>query len=714
MTIGPYGAAADLYLAKGWGEVLPLPPGQKTPPPSGYTGAKNVDVVPTPGDIARWKQTNGDGNLALRMPRGVVGIDVDAYDGKAGQASLATAIEAWGELPSTWRVTSRLDGVSGIRFFRVPEGLHWPSIVGPGIEMIHRGHRYAVAWPSFHPEGGQYVWLREGQNGPSEPPTVQDLPFLPDNWVAGLTGGEEERQTTPAGASTQVLASTLEDWETAGSPCRQVLTKVAEVDAALTGDAGSRHDRVRDRLLKVIRLGQVGHAGVGWAMDHIGELFVDTIGRDRGHGTAEHEWQSILRGGVDLILGDLKAEEPCYGDRCEAGRIPSLDHLPTVNAPSSPLVSLQIVAEENEAARSLWADLGWVLTGEVPVIAPASILARTDDPGACLFYRGKVNGVFGEPETAKTWLALHAIVEELARGGSALFIDVDHNGAVDLVTRLLSMGAQREHIGDPSRFRIAEPETWMDFVAMMTAIKSSGWLPGIVVLDSLGEVIPMLGASSKDNDEITKVMRVVAKPFARVGAAVITIDHTAKGDDDSGYAIGGTAKKRMIDGTYVKALVHSSNLPRPGHIGKVTLLIEKDRAGTVRKWTSKSKHFGSFFMDSREGGLVECSVQPPETPGEPSSINAELGIAKDREMRRRVMDALAEHQRTGAMRGLSSNAVWKKTGGGKDVVADTLRGLESDGYVTSSAGSRNSTEWKAVRPYDELIERVQEAVEGTA
>lgn len=610
MTIGPYAAAADLYLAKGWGEVLPLPPGQKTPPPSGFTGAKNVDVRPSREDIERWKLSNGDGNLALRMPRGVVGIDVDAYDGKAGSASLATAIDAWGELPPTWRVTSRSDEMSGIRFYRVPEGLAWPSIVGPGIEMVHRGHRYAVAWPSIHPDTrGQYVWLREGQNGAQEPPSVQDLPFLPDNWIVGLTGGEEESRTLPAGAPTHVIASSLEDWETDGSPCRQVVTKVAEVDAALNGDAGSRHDRVRDRLLKVIRLGQVGHAGVGWAMDHIGELFVDTIGASRGFNTAEHEWQSILRGGVDLILGDLKPAEPCYGDRCEMGRIPSLD-LPVVHAPVLDDLGIAVTSELREQQeRSLYADLSWLKTGvEPPGDEPPSLMARTDGP--CLVYKGKVNGLYGEPESAKTWVALLAIVQVLGGGGKAAFLDVDHNGAGLLGRRLRDLGGDIDALADPSRFRIASPEDRDDFGTFVKDMKA--FAPDLVVIDSLGEVIPLLGGSSKDNDDITRIIRGLCRGIADAGAAVLTIDHVAKGDGsrDSGYAIGGTSKKRMVDGVYLQCLVRA--MPVKGQKGEIELRVEKDRTSRVRERSRDAKHAGVFILDSTDvTGALRARIEPP-------------------------------------------------------------------------------------------------------
>src|SRR5437868_10789208 len=113
-----YAAAAQDYWAYGWKSVLPLPAGKKFPPPNKYTGYKAL--IPSFPDIMAWTEDLADGNLALRLPDTVVGLDVDAYGEKTGAATLAEALRRWGPLPPTVRSTSRVDGVSGIRLYRVP------------------------------------------------------------------------------------------------------------------------------------------------------------------------------------------------------------------------------------------------------------------------------------------------------------------------------------------------------------------------------------------------------------------------------------------------------------------------------------------------------------------------------------------------------------------------------------------------------------------
>src|SRR5687768_13303565 len=73
-----YSSAAQLYSQAGWPAVLPVPPGPKHPPPTGYTGDTGIDT--SPEQIQIWAG-NGYGahSIALRMPDGVIGIDVDQY-----------------------------------------------------------------------------------------------------------------------------------------------------------------------------------------------------------------------------------------------------------------------------------------------------------------------------------------------------------------------------------------------------------------------------------------------------------------------------------------------------------------------------------------------------------------------------------------------------------------------------------------------------------
>jgi hypothetical protein len=254
-------------------------------------------------------------------------------------------------------------------------------------------------------------------------------------------------------------------------------------------------------------------------------------------------------------------------------------------------------------------DLAWILTGTPPEVPPPTICHRTD--GHALFYPGKVNGIFGDPEGGKTWLAQCAIVEELNAGGNAAMIDVDHNGPDHTAARLLLLGARLNVIADPNRFRYYEPEDADQLLAAVTDITNRR--PAVTLIDSLGEIFPMLGVNTNDGDEITTAMRQVCTRPAVAGSCVITIDHLPKSTEarTTGYAIGSIAKKRMIRGAYLRADVRVQ--PAPGARGLVTLRIEKDTAGELRK-SSGGGYAGTLILDSTQPHITTWSIGRDEMP----------------------------------------------------------------------------------------------------
>jgi hypothetical protein len=169
-------------------------------------------------------------------------------------------------------------------------------------------------------------------------------------------------------------------------------------------------------------------------------------------------------------------------------------------------------------------------------------------------------------------------VEELNAGGSVLHIDADHNGAEEIVGRYLSLGASRHVLSDPARFRFAEPEDRAHVDG--TVDDAAVWRPGVVVIDSVGELLPMFRADSNSPDDYTRVNRLVMTEFANAGAAVIPIDHT-NADPLSKKPTGTAAKLRVVSGVALKVEVIEAFVPGIG--GKAALVVYKDRPGGVRK-----------------------------------------------------------------------------------------------------------------------------------
>lgn len=285
--------AAETYLEHGW-EVVPLREG-KGPPPAGLTGMDGKAA--TLARIRRYIE-RGYSNLAIRMPSGVIGLDIDAYDGKAGADSLAI-LEGQFELPETSISTSREDGVSGIRFYQVPPGEVYRANPFPGIEIIQRHHRYAVVWPSVHPSGREYRW---------EPgiPYVRDLPWL--NGLSATLGTGDGPAPEFDDALRRRFARIA-----GGDPCEAMLATrdywLRKMDVA---KAGGAHDAARDGSHAIVGDAVAGHTGAESALVALRDAFRDAAGPRRGQRQIEDEWLSMVRRSISKA--DLDGDRP--GDPC--------------------------------------------------------------------------------------------------------------------------------------------------------------------------------------------------------------------------------------------------------------------------------------------------------------------------------------------------------------------------------------------------------------
>jgi hypothetical protein len=257
----------------------------------------------------------------------------------------------------------------------------------------------------------------------------------------------------------------------------------------------------------------------------------------------------------------------------------------------------------------LWADVAGFLAGGVPP-PPAPVALRRVD-GHALFYAGKVNVLFGDPESGKSWIAYAAVTQALCDGRRAAIVDVDHNGLREVVTRLLALGAAPAALGDPERFRYAEPEDGTLLRAVAWELRR--WRPAVAVVDSLGEVLPMLGLSSNSPDDYTRAHRDVLTMIANGGAAVIGVDHMPKDDAARAHGQTGTiAKRRAVNGVSLRVAVRDPFAPGRG--GSASLVIAKDRPGGLRATCPVDGRYqpaGRFVMTARDDGALDWQVSAP-------------------------------------------------------------------------------------------------------
>ena len=186
--LGGYADVVQVYAARGWSSVLPLPRGQKWLPPEGLTG--KAAQRPTPARVAQWRCEHPHGNPGLYLVDSLICVDIDNYAKKKRPAGRALEVVAEVEgragvrFPATWVLRNRSDG-SEKRFYRVPTDVTWRSNLGAGVDLVHAGHRYVNA--GVNPDTGrpEQCYTPEGRLA-EEPPRPDDLTALPDALVLEL------------------------------------------------------------------------------------------------------------------------------------------------------------------------------------------------------------------------------------------------------------------------------------------------------------------------------------------------------------------------------------------------------------------------------------------------------------------------------------------------------------------------------------------------
>jgi hypothetical protein len=211
-------------------------------------------------------------------------------------------------------------------------------------------------------------------------------------------------------------------------------------------------------------------------------------------------------------------------------------------------------------------------------IPSATILKRSD--GAGLIYPGKVHSFYGESESGKSWIAQIATAELLKIDQKVIYIDFESD-AIDIVNRLKVLGVSRANLLQyfsyirPDGPRDVNDTYWQDILEPDRAV--------LVIIDGVTEALTMWGGQTKDNDEITRWMRIFPRTVATAsGAAVVLIDHITKNAETRGrFAIGGQSKLATIDGAAY--LCEPIELLAPGKIGTISMRVTKDRPGDVRR-----------------------------------------------------------------------------------------------------------------------------------
>lgn len=306
----------------------------------------------------------------------------------------------------------------------------------------------------------------------------------------------------------------------------------------------------------------------------------------------------------------------------------------------------------------------------------ATILKRSDGNG--LIYTGRVHSIYGESESGKSWVAQIASAEMLKSDKKVIYIDFESD-AIDIVNRLKALGVSRANLLQyftyirPDGPRDAEDPYWQAILQPDSAT--------LVIIDGVTESLTMWGGETKDNDAITRWMRIFPRTVATAsGAAVVLIDHITKNAETRGrFAIGGQAKLATIDGAAY--LVEPLEALAPGRTGTLTMRVTKDRPGFIRKisgmWrkSDRTQEAAIFTIDSTRAQM-EYVIGVPLAEDE---FEANKEFKKVRE----VAEFIHNHP------GCTRRIIQEGVSGSKEAVGDRIAELLTAGWIENKGNDRS-------------------------
>jgi hypothetical protein len=365
-----------------------------------------------------------------------------------------------------------------------------------------------------------------------------------------------------------------------------------------------------------------------------------------------------------------------------------LTPLPTVNGAQTMDHGLQVAAAGLDAdpgtLRTSWYfhDLTAVITGQADDHDVPTHLARDD--GKRLFYPGRINGLIGESESGKSWVALLCVLQALWAGEHVLYLDFE-DSAPGIIDRLRLLGATDAQL---STFAYIGPDEALHPDAsrdLGEVLASRPW--SLIVLDGVNAAMTLLGLDLEKNKDATHFSQTVLRPLKRTGAAVVTIDHVTKNKDTRGnYAIGAQSKRADIDGCSLAVEV-----VQPfgrGMAGKLRLTVMKDRPGNVRSVCGQAKNAGVVDLVSTEDG-VTMKVHAPDL--RPSGERPAFRPTAIMEKVSKFLEIVPGEA--------SKIAIEKEVDGRRENVRQALDVLVDERYVERTIGARGAVLHRSVTPY---------------
>lgn len=606
-------AVAQDLVVKGWQPVWCL---QRQSggfsPMEGLTGydAPFPTVVPQPA---------GSHRLGFRPPPSLVIIDVDHYDGKRG-ADIMDAAEEWlGELPLTFKVTSRgLDNPSGRFIYRKPEDLDFSDSalaqfgnVSPGkaVEILRTGHRFSWAPGDVNHKNGLQVQCFDPWGEPCLLPDVNsaDIPSLPERWVnylrqppAPSLSGYSRPDDGPQWWLSQPDSSLATDDELKSFafsmmlsrvPLEEVFEQWVRVSRAddpswpWSREDFDRHTRsqAQGKAAQQIAREDAEEAmfeGIAGGPDGVAEITrqaAEQFDRERKLvALREQRIAEVVQGQQLFHVQPLEEDAPRVQHQSDADYLSGLVR-------GTPEYDRQF--KNSLARRQAERDVEFLLAAQFKGYRSIAYLPEPPEPEtlkivgkdskySAVIARGKVTVISGHRSSGKTWVTAAWAAQELRAGNKVIWLDFERQDD-QLGSKVRQLGVPVNVIDAQLRYSSELPPAAL-LIRDVEEAAEGGAHRVLLVVDAFralqSRVVP--GSNANDGDAVEQVYADYLTPVAEAGANVVLLDHLPK-DKDKG-TFGSERKESAAD--YVILVSKTQKFSR-GTAGFSTLTLTKARGG---------------------------------------------------------------------------------------------------------------------------------------
>lgn len=602
---------------------IPIPKGKKAPTLPAWTTVRYLEQGGKEDIEALFEGDENVGVLLGEPSQGLIDVDVD---------NDLTRKLAQVMLPDPFAVSGRTDCEEGTHYwYRATTGTVPTRTVqyaaldgGVSIELRSTGAQTVVP-PSVHPSGASYMWKTEPWGGADGIPVIDGRALRHRVAYIALVSGllevfqeYDSRNTFYLRLSGSLLSPSLERTE---GVCQWW-------DG---GDGGSPLERLVHDLTLLTQDEDGGDARVAQCVEATRKTLVqgrNPSGLNSLVAEAGGTKEEIVK--KCRILSRLMVDVASTGLEAQGKDTSILDGFVSHTKDTAPTTSENATQEEEEASTEEESNYGqWAAVDLLPFISgtveiPEPTIMRRED-GHGLMYPGVLNYLFGRSESAKSWVAMAACAQEAAEGSRVMYLDFE-DSPVTFVARFRALGLSDTQMATALSY--VHPE--MPLAAMQKSERGNGPTaagkaseaafakalkeidPALIVVDGMTRLFGLHGLNINDAVS-TDVITTWLTSLTRGGrTTVLVIDHTSKNSGEGAGPIGSQHKIAMVQGTALRA--ESIQQPMPGKLGRVNLVVAKDRPGKVREFSSQNQGeqiAAEVVIDSRTEGVTDIQFIEP-------------------------------------------------------------------------------------------------------